>query len=101
MRTKPRSTPLSRRRLLQGLGAAVAFPHIWIPNKAYAQAGPGQAIRHLIYIRLSGGFRFSAAFNGDVAAQFNPFGKASGLASGTEWGASGLLERSPFLTGDV
>src|SRR5690606_13138196 len=100
MRTKPRSTPLSRRRLLQGLGAAVAFPHIWIPNKAYAQAGPGQAVRHLIYIRLSGGFRFSAAFNGDVAAQFNPFGKASNVAAGTEWTPTELLGRSPFLEGN-
>lgn len=98
MSSKPRS-PLSRRRLLQGLGAAVAFPHIWIPNKAYGQSAGAASIRHLIYIRLAGGFRFPAAFNADVGSQYNPFGRASNVASGTEWGPAGLLDRSPFLEG--
>ncbi len=52
-------------------------------------------------MRLSGGFRFTTAFNGNVAQEFNPFGMARNLASGTEWGASRLLEGSDWLDGDA
>lgn len=93
-----------RRALLQGLGAgaaALAFPHIWVPNKAYAQTSGRGAVRHLIYIRLNGGFRFTTAFNADVDAQFNPFGLSGARAQGTEWGASSLLERSSWLDGEM
>ncbi|WP_309892397.1 DUF1501 domain-containing protein [Archangium sp.] len=94
---------LGRRRLLQGLGAgatALAFPHLWLPTAARAQtAGRGQ-VRHLIYIRLSGGFRFTTAFNGDVADEFNPFGGSDRRAPGTEWGATKLLERASWLEGE-
>lgn len=49
-------------------------------------------IKHLIYIRLSGGFRFPAAFNAAVDGAYNPFGQASRTASGTQWGMSSLME---------
>src|SRR5690606_9218087 len=48
--------------------------------------------------RLSGGFRFTTAFNGDVADEFNPFGVADNLPSGVEWGPSRLLGQSEWLT---
>ena len=69
---------LGRRGLIKGLGAAAtaaAFPTLWLPNKAYAQTAARGEVEHLIYIRLAGGFRFTTAFNGDVADSFNPFGK--------------------------
>jgi hypothetical protein len=50
---------------------------------------------------LSGGFRFTAAFNGNVADEFNPFGRATGLPSGTQWSPSKLLERADFLGGQA
>lgn len=93
-----------RRRLLRGLGlgsAALAFPHLWLPRTAHAQSAGFGRVRHLIYIRLSGGFRFTAAFNGDVADEFNPFGVSSKRASGTEWGASKLLESASWLDGEA
>ena len=93
-----------RRRLLQGLGAAgaaLAFPHLWLPRTAHAQTSGRGRIRHVFYIRLSGGFRFTTAFNGDVADQFNPFGLSSKRAEGTEWGASKLLERASWLDGET
>lgn len=76
-------------------GAAVAasagLPYFWVPRAVGARsAGFGRA-RHLIWIRLAGGFRFTAAFNGDVAARFNPFGLAERVAGGTQWGPSSLL----------
>ncbi len=101
MSKSPRNT-LSRRRLLQGLGAAtagLAFPHIWVPNKAYAQTALRGSVKHLIYIRLADGFRFTAAFNANAAAQFNPFG-AGPKAAGTQWSPSSLMDRAPFLEGN-
>ena len=98
--TKPAS--LGRRRLLRGLGAgaaALAFPHLWLPTEARAQTSGRGSVRHLIYIRLSGGFRFTTAFNGDVADEFNPFGRSDRRAAGTEWGATKLLERASWLEG--
>ena len=95
-------TRLGRRRLLQGLGAgaaALAFPHLWLPTEARAQTSGRGSVRHLIYIRLSGGFRFTTAFNGDVADEFNPFGRSDRRAAGTEWGATKLLERASWLEG--
>lgn len=90
-------TSIRRRAFLAGV-AATSFPHIWVPKTAFAQQCTGRGgVKHLIYIRLNGGFRFTTAFNGDVGPVFNPFGLASGLASGTEWGASKLLEASPWL----
>lgn len=88
-----------RRRLLgasAAVAAAAAFPHIWVPQ-ANASSGARGAIKHLIYIRLGGGFRFPCGFNGDVGDQFNPFGLAAGVPSGVSWGVSKLLEASPFL----
>ncbi len=92
----------TRRRLLQGAGiaaAATAMPHVWIPREVKATAGFGTA-KHLVYIRLSGGFRFPTAFNGDNGEQFNPFGTVSG-ASGTEWGVGRILDENGWLTEDL
>src|SRR5262245_31304621 len=92
------SRKLRRRTLLGAGAAALAFPSVWIPKPAFAQdSGARGTVKHLIYIRLNGGFRFTAAFNGDVAQQFNPFGVARGLPSGTEWGPSRLIESAPWL----
>ena len=94
---------LRRRAVLQGLGAgaaALAFPHLWIPKKAYAQTSGRGAVRHLLFIRLSGGFRFTAAFNGAVDGLFNPFGASGRKAEGTEWGPSTLLEQATWLDGE-
>lgn len=94
---------LSRRRLLQGagvVGAGLAFPHLWIPREVKATEAFGTA-KHLIYIRLSGGFRFPVAFNGDVGEQFNPFGLASGIASGTEWGVGRMLDQNEWRTDEL
>ncbi len=94
----------NRRSFLKGVGlatASAAVPHVWIPSEAHAQQTEARgSVKHFIYIRLSGGFRFTAAFNGEVASRFNPFGKASSKAEGAEWGPSSLLERAPFLEGD-
>jgi hypothetical protein len=98
-----KSVTLGRRRLLQGLGtgaAALAFPHLWLPREARAQTAGHGAVRHLIYIRLSGGFRFTTAFNSDVDAEFNPFGGSGRRAPGTEWGVGKLLERASWLEGE-
>ncbi len=94
---------LSRRRLLKsGLAAGAAGPMIWLPNRTYAQQCDGRGeVQHLVYIRLSGGFRFTTAFNGDVANEFNPFGLARNVASGTEWGVARTLEGSAWLDGDA
>jgi uncharacterized protein (DUF1501 family) len=96
------SSKLSRRRLLKSaVAATLGGPMIWIPNKTYAQQCEGRGgVKHVVYIRLSGGFRFTAAFNGDVANEFNPFGMARNTRSGTEWGASRLLESATWLEGD-
>jgi len=96
---RPRLTS-SRRRFL-GIAAAGAVglgaPHLWLKRRAIAQTAAPGSIKHLIYIRLSGGFRFPCAFNGDVADRFNPFGLASGVPDGVSWGVSRLLERAPYL----
>jgi len=70
-------------------------PMIWVPKQARAQTAATGAIKHLIYVRLGGGFRFPCAYNGDVG-DYNPFGLASGVPSGVSWGVSKLLERAPF-----
>ena len=93
----------NRRSFLKGVGmatAAAAFPHVWVPRRAYAQTEARGAVKHLIYVRLSGGFRFTTAFNGDVADRFNPWGKPDKVAAGTEWGPSELLDRASWLEGD-
>ncbi len=94
---------LTRRRLLKGAGvaaAAAAFPHVWAPRTVHATVGFGTA-KHLVYIRLSGGFRFPTAFNSDVGGEFNPFGLASGVASGTEWGVGAMLGQNEWLTEEL
>jgi hypothetical protein len=84
---------ISRRAVLGGaLGAATAS--IWVPNKALAQTSGRGAVKHLIYIRLAGGFRFTTAFNAGVDGQFNPFGESDLKPAGTEWGVSRLLDGS-------
>lgn len=90
---------LSRRTLLHGIFAAAVAPTIFIPKWAHAQTSGTGAVRHLIYIRLGGGFRFTSAFNGDVDGQFNPFGQGR-RGGNTEWGATSLLEPAPFLDGE-
>lgn len=92
-----------RRRFLKGALAggtlAALAPHIWLPRHSRAQSVAKGTAKHLIYIRLSGGFRFPTGFNGAVGEQFNPFGVAKGVPEGTEWGVSQLLSRAPFLEG--
>lgn len=93
----------TRRRLLQGAGvtaAGLVFPHLWIPREVKATEAFGTA-KHLVYIRLSGGFRFPVAFNGAVGEQFNPFGLASGIASGTEWGVGRMLDQNEWRTDEL
>ncbi|MEX1361970.1 MAG: twin-arginine translocation signal domain-containing protein, partial [Nannocystaceae bacterium] len=102
-RSNKRLPSLTRRRLLQGAGVAataVAFPHIWVPREVKATVGFGTA-KHLIYIRLSGGFRFPTAFNGDMGGVFNPFGQATSVASGTEWGVGRMLQQDEWLTEEL
>ena len=93
------NTKLDRRQLLAGAGAALAFPHVWIPGAAHAQTSGHAALRHLLYVQLQGGFRFTCAFNGEVAPRFNPYGMTGKRAPGTQWGASVLLERAGWLQG--
>lgn len=88
----------TRRGFLKTLGlggvtatAAIGAPYLWIPRAHANTVGFGTA-KHLIYIRLSGGFRFPTAFNADVGDKFSPWGTANGVASGTEWGVGKLLE---------
>lgn len=79
--------------------AAASFPHIWLPNRAAAQTSTSgrDTIKHLVYIRLSGGFRFPVGFNADVNSEFNPFGMASGVPSGVDWGVGDLLSQTGYL----
>lgn len=101
---KSRRGDPSRRGFLKAVsvsGAALGFPHLWIPRSAVAQTGATGTVKHLIFIRLSGGFRFPCAFNADVAAQFNPFGMASGVPEGVEWGVGKLLERAGYIAADA
>jgi hypothetical protein len=95
-----RKGKFSRRKLLGAgaiTGAALGFPHLWIPRTARAATEGRGTIKHLICVRLSGGFRFPCAFNGDVADQYNPHGVASGVPSGVQWGVSSLLGRASYL----
>ena len=97
------SSGLKRRSFLKGVGiatASAALPRIWIPNDAYAQTEARGSVKHLIYIRLSGGFRFTAAFNGGVAERFNPWGRPATTADGTEWTPSDLLSGASWLEGE-
>ena len=91
---------MKRRNFLKSAALAAgitAAPKIWVPNEALAQSTARGTVKHLVYIRLSGGFRFTAAFNADVESRYNPFGLASGKPEGCEWGASALLERDDWL----
>ncbi|MEE9384648.1 MAG: DUF1501 domain-containing protein [Nannocystaceae bacterium] len=87
-------------KLLGGGTTALAFPHLWIPNTALAQTSGRGSAKHLIYIRLSGGFRFSTAFNADVASQYNPFG-VSRQQTAASWGVGSLLDESAWLTDEL
>lgn len=95
---------ITRRRFIQtlagALGAAALAPVLLRTRGAHAAptAAFGR-VKHVLYVRLRGGFRFTATFNGDVAEEFNPFGLSSGRASGAEWGVSKLFEAAPYLEG--
>ncbi len=99
-----RKGSLSRRGFLGRVGlaaaAAAAAPYVWIPGRARAQTSAHGAVKHLIYIRLSGGFRFPPAFNADVSDEFNPFGLSDKRPAGVQWGVGKLLERAGWLEGD-
>ncbi|MFW6057991.1 MAG: DUF1501 domain-containing protein [Persicimonas sp.] len=100
---QPEGTGTDRRTFLKGVGIAAAgltMPHVWTPRRALASTIARDTVKHLLYIRLAGGFRFTAAFNGEVTDEFNPFGTAEGVPGGTEWGVGKLLERAPYLEGD-
>jgi hypothetical protein len=79
--------------------AALALPSLWLPSHALAQTAGYGAVSHVLYIRLSGGFRFSTAFNGAVDGQFNPFGVSGRKGGNTEWGVSSLLDSATWLDG--
>ena len=96
---------VTRRSFLRGaLGAATALAaspfSIGRGRRAFARTEAFGTARHLIYIRLQGGFRFTTAFNGRVATEYNPWGLAPGVAQGAQWGVSDLLAAAPFLEGD-
>lgn len=92
---------MKRRNFLKGAAAAAAgaaaLPRIWVPNEALAQTSARGTVKHLVYVRLSGGFRFTAAFNAEVNERYNPFGRAEDKPEGCEWGASSLLSQSGWL----
>lgn len=93
MAKSAKQTWTRRRWLSTSAGFFGAAPYLWIPSSVRAQGSDAKGkIKHLIYIRLSGGFRFPAAFNAKVDGSYNPFGVASRTASGTQWGVSSLLE---------
>ena len=100
-----KKTNLRRRRFLQTVGLAAgasAFPHLWIPGPARASTTSGHGTaKHLLYIRLSGGFRFQTCFNAEVAPVFNPFGAASEVPGSVDWGVGQLLTRAPWLTPEL
>ncbi|TVQ96775.1 MAG: DUF1501 domain-containing protein [Deltaproteobacteria bacterium] len=99
----PRGLAVNRRTFLKSAVAvtgAAAFPHIWVQQPAYAGTSARGAVKHLLYIRLGGGFRFTAAFNGESASQFNPFGLADRAASGVDWGVGRMLAEASWLQGD-
>lgn len=86
-----------RRSFLKALGVGagatmIGAPYLWIPRTARATTVGFGTAKHLICVRLSGGFRFPTGFNGAMAEEFNPWGLASGIASGTEWGVGKLFE---------
>ena len=95
----------TRRGFLKTAGAAVAAgsvaPYVWLKNAKAKQTVARGGIKHLLYIRLRGGFRFPAAFNADVGNKFNPFGSAESKAEGCDWGVSSLLERAGWLNDDL
>lgn len=96
------SSKLSRRQLLKGLAGsatALAAPTLWLPTEARAQTSGRGSVRHLLYLRLADGFRFTCAFNGAVGDSFNPYGLSSLRAPGTEWGPSTLLDSATWLQG--
>jgi hypothetical protein len=96
-------TKLTRRRLLRGagaVGALAAAPYVWIPRPVRATQAFG-TVKHLLYIRLGGGYRFPVAFNGDTADEFNPWGLAEGVASGTQWGVGRLLDQNDWRTEEL
>lgn len=95
---------MTRRRFMQAMAGAMAAAAVGpgLLRSRTARAAPTAAfgrVKHLLYVRLRGGFRFTTAFNGDVADVFNPFGLASGRAAGAEWGVSKLFEAAPWLDG--
>lgn len=94
----------SRRSFLKSAASSAALasvaPYIFVPKIGRAQTAIHGTVKHLLYIRLSGGFRFPIAFNAQVAEQFNPFGAATGVPSGVDWGVGDLLSRAPYLDGD-
>ncbi|MGB1699264.1 MAG: transcriptional initiation protein Tat, partial [Nannocystaceae bacterium] len=103
-RTSRRSAGIGRRRFLlssSAVAGAAAFPHIWIPGRARASTSGFNTAKHFLYFRLSGGFRFTTCFNADVAQEFNPFGTASSVAEGTEWGVGSLLADDGWLTPEL
>lgn len=94
----------SRRRFLGSLVSATALAtsapfFIGKGRNAFARTPAFGRAKHLIYLRLRSGFRFTTAFNGAVAEAYNPFGLATGVASGAQWGVSALLGAAPFMDG--
>lgn len=93
------SRHFSRRSFLKtaaaGATAFTAAPWVFIPRKAYAGPATGSADA-VIVLYAAGGLRSQPLFNADVSLQHNPFGIATNVAPGTEWGVGSILGQSPF-----
>ena len=89
------------RGALAGAALGAVAPYVFVPKIGKAQSSIRGTVKHLLYIRLASGFRFPVAFNSAVAEEFNPFGVASGVPSGVDWGVGNLLTRAPYLDGDA
>lgn len=91
--------PLSRRSFLRGAAAGAtavtAAPWVFVPRKAFAGPAFGAA-DSVIILYAGGGLRSQPLFNADVSLQMNPFGLASNVAPGTEWGVGSILGQNAF-----
>ena len=65
--------------------------HVWVKSAKATTAGFNTA-KHLIYFRLSGGFRFPTAFNANTAEEFSAWG-AGPSVEGVDWGMGQHLQK--------
>lgn len=96
---KPSSMRHSRRGFLKGLTAgataAATAPWLFLPRRAHATPAFGAA-DSVIILYAAGGLRSQPLFHADVAHQHNPFGRATSVAPGTQWGVGTVLGTQPL-----